>query len=251
MERLYRAGEESGVGPPETSVASIIAGYHPAAPGDGDRPFIAANMVTSLDGRAAVGGRSKLLGSERDAELLLGLRTRFDAVLVGAETLRSERYGPIVRDPEVRKSREEEGLEPNPLAVVMTRSMELPWDCPLFTEGIGKVVIYTGVDREPPPTATEVEVVAVGSDPEVTGLAGLLTGRGVRTVLCEGGPKILAQLLDADLLDELFLTIHPVTTDEPDAPRIVEGGVGAITAFELVEVSREGDELFTRYRPRR
>jgi len=58
-------------------------------------------------------------------------------------------------------------------------------------------------------------------------------------------------LLAADLLDELFLTVHPVTTAEAGAPRIVEGPDGSTTAFELIELSREGDELFTRFRPRR
>lgn len=251
MERLYRAGSEGSPGPTEVSVASILAGYDPADPGLSDRPFFAANMVSSLDGRAAVGGRSELLGSERDGELLMGLRSRFDALLVGAATLRSERYGTLVRDPELKRARQESGLDPDPLAVVLTRSMDLPWDCPLFTEGVGRVVIYTGVDREPPPTATEVEVIAVGSDPEVDGLAEWLHGRGIRSVLCEGGPEVLGQLIAADLLDDLFLTLHPVITGEPDAPRIVEGPGGSITAFELVELSREGDELFTRFRPRR
>ena len=251
MERLYRAGTETSERPTEVSVASVLSGYEPTAPEVRDRPFFAANMVTTLDGRAAVGGRSKLLGSERDGELLMGLRTRFDALLVGAETLRSERYGTLVRDPGLKLEREQAGLEPDPLAVVMTRSMDLPWDCPLFTEGVGRVVIYTGVDRDPPPTATAVEVVAVGSDPEVGGLATWLHERGVRSVLCEGGPKVLGQLLAADLLDELFLTVHPVTTAEAGAPRIVEGPDGSTTAFELIELSREGDELFTRFRPRR
>ena len=232
-------------------MASILADYEPTGTEVSDRPFFAANMVTSLDGRAAVGGRSKQLGSERDGELLMGLRTKFDALLVGASTLRSERYGTLVRDPDLKGAREEAGLKPDPLAVVLTRSMELPWDCPLFTEGVGKVVVYTGVDREPPPTTTEVEVVAVGSDPKVGGLAEWLHGRGIRSVLCEGGPEVLGQLIAADLLDELFLTLHPVITGEADAPRIVEGPEGSITAFELVELSREGDELFTRYRPRR
>jgi riboflavin biosynthesis pyrimidine reductase len=251
VERLYRAGEEDPERQTDLSIATLLSEYEPSEPGTTGRPFFAANMVTSLDGRAAIGGRSKLLGSERDAELLMGLRTRFDALLVGASTLRSERYGPLVRNPDTRLARERAGLEPDPLAVVMTRSMDLPWDCPLFTEGVGRVVIYTGVDREPPPTATEVEVVAVGSDPDVVGLAAWLDGAGIRSVLCEGGPEILGQLLQADLLDELFLTVHPVITGEADAPRIVEGPGGAITEFELIEVSREGDELFTRFRPRR
>ena len=251
MERLYRAGNGADDGPTETSVAELLADYGPTSASPGDRPFFAANMVTSLDGRAAVEGRSKLLGSERDAELLLGLRGLFDALLVGAGTLRAERYGPIIRDPALREKREAAGLEPSPLAVIVTGTFDLPWDCPLFTEGIGKVVVYTGTDREPPPTATEVEVVASDGEPDLTDLAAWLAGNGVRSVLCEGGPTILGQLVDGGLLDELFLTVHPVITGEPDAPRIVEGPIGSMTSFELVELSREGDELFTRYRPRR
>ena len=244
-------GDGADDGPTETSVAEFLAEYEPTSAGSGDRPFFAANMVTSLDGRAAVEGRSKLLGSERDAELLLGLRSLFDALLIGAGTLRAEQYGPIIRDPGLREKREAAGLEPSPLAVVVTRSFDLPWDCSLFTEGIGKVVLYTGTDREPLPTATEVEVVASDGDPNLTDLAAWLAGNGVRSVLCEGGPTILGELVDLDLLDELFLTVHPVITGEADAPRIVEGPVGARNSFELVELSREGDELFTRYRPRR
>lgn len=251
MERLYRAGDKAGGGPTETSVSEILADYEPTSASPGDRPFFAANMVTSLDGRAAIGGRSKLLGSERDAELLLGLRTVFDALLVGAGTLRAERYGPIIRDPGLRERREAAGLEPSPLAVVVTRSFDLPWDCPLFTEGIGKVVVYTGTDQEPPPTATKVEVVACDGDPDLAGLAAWLAENGFRSVLCEGGPTILGELVDRNLLDELFLTVHPVITGEADAPRIVEGPVGEMASFELVELSREGNELFTRYRPRR
>ncbi|MFM8518870.1 MAG: dihydrofolate reductase family protein [Solirubrobacterales bacterium] len=251
MERLYRAGDGPDDGPTETSVAGILADYEPGSASPGDRPFFAANMVTSLDGRAAVEGRSKLLGSERDAEVLLGLRSLFDALLIGAGTLRAEQYGPIIRDPGLREKREAAGLDPSPLAVVVTSSFDLPWDCPLFTEGIGKVVVFTGTDREPPPTATEVEVVASDGDPNLTDLAAWLAGRGIRSVLCEGGPTILGELVDRELLDELFLTIHPVITGEAGAPRIVEGPVGAMTSFELVELSREGDELFTRFRPRR
>lgn len=251
MERLYRAGDEVGDRPTETSVSEILTDYEPASSGSDARPFFAANMVTSLDGRAAIGGRSKLLGSERDAEMLLGLRALFDALLVGAGTLRAERYGPIIRDPGLREKREAAGLEPSPLAVVVTNSFDLPWDCPLFTEGIGKVVVYTGADRTPPPTTTEVEVVSSDGDPDLTGLATWLAENGFRSVLCEGGPTILGELIDRNLLDELFLTIHPVISGEADAPRIVEGPVGAMASFDLVELSREGNELFTRYRPRR
>ena len=62
-------------------------------------------MVSSLDGRAAVAQRSGGLSSAADRALFHGLRAITDAVLVGAGTARSERYGRIIRDPAVASAR--------------------------------------------------------------------------------------------------------------------------------------------------
>lgn len=215
------------------------------------RPFIAANMVTSLDGRASVEGGSTGLGGPTDSELLLGLRTRFDAVLIGAGTLRAERYGPIVSDPAIREKREAAGLEPCPVAVVMTRSGDLPFECGLFTEGIGRVVVFSGGIADPPESATPIELVRQEGDDSVTSAIRHLQDEGIRSILCEGGPHVLGELISEGLLDELFLTVSPVMTGETDAPRIVEGMSGGPAGFELVDLLTADGDLFTRYRPHR
>src|SRR5829696_3507383 len=99
---------------------------HDRAPAD--RPFVYLNMVATVDGRAAIKGRSDALGSPTDTLLLTELRTLADAVLIGTGTLRAEGYGRIVGDAGRVARREAAGLPPTPTAVLLSRRLDLPWD---------------------------------------------------------------------------------------------------------------------------
>jgi riboflavin-specific deaminase-like protein len=232
----------------ETTVAEQLAtlDYKPPAPGE--RPYLALNFATTLDGRAAISGRSGPIGSETDTEMLQRLRTRFDAVMIGAGTMRAERYGRIVSDPQLRAYRERTLLSHDPLAVIVSNRLELPWDAPLFTEGGGRVVIFTASAEEPPETATAVKVVRHPEGVELDrALRWLREERGIRSVLCEGGPTLHGRLREGDLADELFLTIAPKLAGG-EAPRILEGALPEVEELELVWLLDHEGELFTRYR---
>ncbi|HEU5149373.1 MAG TPA: dihydrofolate reductase family protein, partial [Iamia sp.] len=99
----------------------------------GDRPWVLANMVGGLDGSAAVGGRVGALSDDTDATLFRSLRAVADVVVVGAETARRERYGPVVLTEALAASRVAAGLSPTPPIAVVSRSLRLDWDMPLFT----------------------------------------------------------------------------------------------------------------------
>ena len=81
--------------------------------------------------------------------MLVGLRTRVDAVMIGAGTMRAECYGRVMTDPAKRERREEEGLADDPLMVLVSGRLDLPWEAPLFTEGGGEVLIFTASDARP------------------------------------------------------------------------------------------------------
>lgn len=83
--------------PGETSVEQQLDNYQPWEHTHQDRPFVAMNFVATVDGRATMEGRSGPIGSETDTAMLVGLRTRFDAVMIGAGTMRAERYADIGR----------------------------------------------------------------------------------------------------------------------------------------------------------
>ena len=95
-----------------------------------DRPYVVTNFAVTLDGKATLHGRSGEIGSDTDTEMLVGLRTRVDAVMIGAGTMRAERYG---RSSPTRASaarRERRGLPHDPLMVIVSGRLDLPWDAP-------------------------------------------------------------------------------------------------------------------------
>ncbi|HXW59707.1 MAG TPA: dihydrofolate reductase family protein, partial [Solirubrobacteraceae bacterium] len=96
--------------------------------GAGARPYLVLNMVSTADGRASIGGRSGALGDGADRELFQALRASVDAVLVGAGTLRRERYGRIIKDEATRRRRVQQGLGGEPLACVVSARLTLPTD---------------------------------------------------------------------------------------------------------------------------
>ena len=72
------------------------------------------------------------------------------------------------------------------------------------------MVIFTASEEEPPETATPVTVVRHPDGVDLDrALAWLLEERGIRSVLCEGGPTLHGRLREGGLADELFLTIAP------------------------------------------
>jgi len=214
-----------------------------------DRPFVFVNMIATADGRAARDGRSAALGEEADLELLLELRAIADAVLIGTGTLRAEGYDRLVRSEERRARRRAAGLGEDPTAVLLSRRFDVPWDAGLFQAPEQPVLVYTGTGAgEAPAVPAPVEVVRL----EVAGLTEMLADlrrRGVRALLCEGGPTLHGALQAAGLVDELFLTIAPLITGDSDEPNIVEGGrLPDAVDLELVWDERVGSELFLRYR---
>ena len=74
--------------PGPTSIDELLGAYRPWDDPPADRPHLALNFATTLDGRAAIDGRSGAIGSDTDTAMLVGLRLRFDAVMIGAGTMR-------------------------------------------------------------------------------------------------------------------------------------------------------------------
>lgn len=232
--------------PVPTTPAEQLAGYRPWEEARDERPRVASNFVTTLDGRAAIGGSSGAIGSAADTAMLAALRGRFDAVMIGAGTMRVERYGRLAAKPEAR---EREGLRPEPLLILVSGRLDLPWDAPLFGEG-GEILVFTSSEAEPPETARGVELVRhSGSVNLDTALRHLRHKCGVRSLLFEGGPHLHAQMEAEGLVDDFFLTIAPKLSGG-EAPRILEGPLPGVVGLELAWLLEEDGELFARYRRR-
>jgi riboflavin biosynthesis pyrimidine reductase len=234
---------------PDATAPELLAEVRPRELAPEERPYVFVNMVATIDGRAQVRGRTGELGEAADLEMLLALRALADAVLIGSGTLRAEGYARLVGSEERRARREAAGLAADPVAVLLSRGLDLPWDAGLFAAPEQPVLVYTaaGAVGAVPETAAPVEVVRLEQPAPAAALADL-RARGIAALLCEGGPTLNAALLGDGLVDELFLTIAPVITGEADAIRIVEGAeLPRARRARPVWVLRARGELFLRY----
>ncbi len=207
-----------------------------------DRPYVIANFVMSADGRAAFQGHSAPLSDEGDRALFHALRERVDAIMVGTGTLRAERYGRLIKDPEAKERRAAHGLDPDPLACVVTRSGDLPLDIPLFEQE--RVVVFA-----PKPIGT-IDTVLL--DPAeltlVTVMRRLRSDYGVRSLLCEGGPTLFGSLVGEQLVDELFLTVGSKLVGGGTAPTIATGAeLTQPAALELKSLLERNGSMFFRF----
>ncbi len=128
------------------------------------RPWLGVNMVSSVDGKATLDWRTQRLSTDLDRRLFHQLRTQADAVLVGAGTVRDERYGRITKSAELRERRMAEGLAPDPLAVIVSASLNLQPDLPILNEPEQPVLIATGSDGRLAGVGDQVDYVRVGDD---------------------------------------------------------------------------------------
>jgi 2,5-diamino-6-(ribosylamino)-4(3H)-pyrimidinone 5'-phosphate reductase len=212
----------------------------PLADVQGPRPYLALNMVASVDGRATLNGSAVGIGSAADKRLMRELRAEADVVLHGAGTVRADPLSARVPSDLVAQ-RVAQGLAEQPLGAILTRSGNLPEHHPYYESA---TVIYVTSDRPVPVRAAMVEICRVGT---VSAAIDDLARRGVRRILCEGGPTLNASLFEAGLVDEIFLTIAPKLLGGADPLTIVKAGAFGIIRLGLRSVvEREGD-LFLRY----
>lgn len=182
------------------------------------RPWVMVNMIATVDGATSVDGVSGELGGDGDRRVFRALRALPDVILVGAATVRAERYGPPRPSAAVREQRTARGQDPAPRLAVVTRSGDLDPELGLFTPDGPRPLVYVGWGasqerREALAGVAEV-VERPGDEVDLADVLADLRGRGADVVLCEGGPSLNGQLVSAGLVDEWHLSL---------APRLVAG----------------------------
>lgn len=209
------------------------------------RPWLRANMVASADGAAWREGRTGALGGETDRLLLSMLRGLADVVIVGAGTVRVEGYGPVRRSPSWGNLRD--GRPPTPPLAIVSRSLDLDFDGPLFADARTIVITCASAPEDRLTVCRKLaDVIVAGEDAvDVRRALDALDARGHARLLTEGGPTLLAEFAAAGRLDELCLTVSPQLVGG-DAARIIDGP-GLATYLRLGHALVDEDFLFLRY----
>jgi riboflavin biosynthesis pyrimidine reductase len=274
FELLLEREEDTGQGLPE-SFRRVYGGDW-RLPSDGTIPYVCMNFCMSRDGRVSFSEPGHLGGAdisgfdERDRWLMGLLRARADAVMIGDGTLKAEPDHGLTAAavcpadaPAFVTLRETEGRRPEPVHVIVSNDGDLPWDAAVFCRSDLEVVVATterapaAVHREAATRAADVDVLVVGEErADIGGLARLLSGRwDVRTIVCEGGPRLYGTMLREQLAVDEFLTVSPlVVGDDGEGlhrPSLIEGlrfRPGATPRSRLLSVRAGGDHLYLRSR---
>ena len=210
---------------------------------------VRANMIFSADGAAAFRGRAGTLSCPTDQNLLRDLRAFADVVLVGAGTARAENYGPVrfsAVQEELRGDRR--GQAPPPIAVV-SETGRLP--ATLF-DGPQQPILVTS-DRAASKHSfsrhTRWQVMPAGDDHvDLATAVGLLRAAGLRRILCEGGPTVLDQLVEADVVDEICVTIAPLLAGSQPVGHGQASRRSLPNSLELAHALLCDGYMFLRYR---
>jgi riboflavin-specific deaminase-like protein len=215
------------------------------------RPWLAVNMVQSADGATALQGRSGGLGGPADRAIFTALRSIADVILVGAGTVRAEHYGPPRTSARDQRLRLERGQEPHPRIAVVSGRLDLDPEARLFSDPARRPLVLTveKADAERRARLAAVADVIDAGDTTFDPLAALATLRetGAGVVLCEGGPALNGELVNAGVIDELCLTIAPLLVAGP-SPRCAHGAEPPQPeGLALSRVLEEDGTLFLRY----
>jgi riboflavin biosynthesis pyrimidine reductase len=220
-------------------------------PPEPDRVHVRVGFVASADGAVELDGHSEGLSGPADKRVFHLLRGLADVVLVGAGTARREGYGPVRLTPEVRDRRRSAGQLPVPPLAVVTARLDLDLDAPMFTDASVRTIVVTSGSGDPgrrAAAARVADVVIAGDDrvsvePALTALA----ERGLGRVLCEGGPTLVGDLVAADRVDELCLTVAPLLAGGGPTARVSTGAPSVPRGLRLAQVLEEEGNLSLRY----
>jgi 2,5-diamino-6-(ribosylamino)-4(3H)-pyrimidinone 5'-phosphate reductase len=217
---------------------------------EGARPYVIINTVSSVDGRTAVGGKAAGIGSVTDRQTMRTLRSKADAVMIGAGTLRAEK---------LTLGLDETGV-PQPLAIIVTETGDVPLEEHLIVES-GQEVLILLSDEAPERVVERLLTLALvmrvpadstGAVDLEKALLVLEAERGVESLVVEGGPGLNHALISLNLVDELFLTVAPeLLGGRADQTLTLLRGpmlpARDRPTLDLVSIHLSGDELFLRY----
>jgi 5-amino-6-(5-phosphoribosylamino)uracil reductase len=221
------------------------------------RPYVVLSAAMSADGYLDDATPERLiLSGAQDLDRVDELRAGSDAILVGAQTIRSDNPRLLIRSRARQEQRRRAGRPANPLKITLTAGGGLDPAARFFTEADSPPLVYAGRAVAPGLArrlgggglVVEAPAAVTGTDRMDLGwILADLAGRGIGRLMVEGGSAVLAGFLSARLADEFSLAVAPVLVGDPRAPRLL-AGPGGPGRMELTDVGQAGDMAVLSYR---
>ena len=218
------------------------------------RPYVLLSVAQSIDGYIDDTSPERLvLSSSEDLDRVDEVRAGCDAIMIGATTLRRDDPRLRIKSADRRAARAERGLPEQLLRVIVTRSGNLSPDLRIW-DSDGHKIIYcpdSAAAELRDALGTRAVIVRLGVQVDFAAMLDDLGARGIGRLMVEGGEQVHTQFLQADLADEVHVTIGGFFVGDQKAPRFVSPAVSLPQSptrrMRLADVSRAGETAVLRY----
>lgn len=210
------------------------------------RPYVIINCAMSIDGKIALPGKKQArISSEEDMVRVHKLRSKVDAVLVGIETI-------LTDDPKLTVKKEYVKKAKNPIRIILDSHFKIPQNAKVLEPNARTIVVTT--EKEYKRGLLEVIKCGDGEKVDIKKLMNLLSERGIKRLLVEGGSTVIWEFLKSNLFDEFHVYIAPIIIGG-DAPTPAGGeGIKSIEnaiRLQLFAIERYGDGVLLKFIPAR
>ena len=220
------------------------------------KPFIFINSAMSLDGKLSTYERTQVkISNKEDFERVDRLRASADAVMVGSNTVAVDDPKLTVKSETLRKERVAKGLPENPAKIMVGSIKKIDLEGDFLNYGSAEKIIFTTEKEEKEKIEAlkkKARVYVMGKErTNICDMADILAGLGMKRIMVEGGGTLNYEMLDAGLVDEIYVAVGPKVFGGKDAPTLADGpGLPYERAIDLepIGVSVLGDVFVLRYR---
>ncbi len=205
-----------------------------------ERPFTFINSAMSADGKISTKKRKQVKISGRaDFDRVDALRASSDAVMVGIGTVLADDPSLTVKSEERRKRRVAEGMDENPVRIIVDRKARIPLTADVFKKGVGKRIVV--ISKSAPADMVEAlkekadVIVAGGDEVDLQEMARELKKRGIDRLMVEGGATLNWAMARAGLVDEISVFVGNLLIGGKTAPTFMDGD-GISERSEAIEL---------------
>jgi riboflavin-specific deaminase-like protein len=240
----------------DSSSSMTNSSAYPGNAASRQRPLVILNLAATADGKVSTNRYTPTrFTSARDKQRLLEIRGLVDAILVGRNTLETDQMAMDLPDERLRQWRRREGKSEYPLRVILSRSGNISTTLRVFEKGNAPILIYStermaSSQRTLLSERATVHLTDNGEIDILWLLWHLYQHYQVRSLVCEGGPTLVKSLAQADVIDEIYLTIAAKIFGGSAAPGLT-GLPGeflpASREFGLIDIDRGDNECYLRY----
>lgn len=213
------------------------------------RPYIIVNCAMSADGKIALPSRRQLrISSDEDLERMYNLRNECDAVLVGIDTIISD-------DPKLTVKKKYVNYPKQPIRIVLDSKGRIPKDALVLNKD-AKTMIITTQDNEKDFRGEHLEFIKCKANKngfvDLECVMELLSGKGIKKLLVEGGGTIIWSFIKKRLIDDLYIYIGPYIIGGKTTPTVADGtGINnedELIPLKIIEVTRLGSGILSHYK---